>query len=90
MQPFTVDKRDVTFKSSIKRDPLYPGKDKQNSPGPGSYNPKSPVNKIAQGSQRKKPNFGSNAVRNDLIGRDNTHAPFTDPTHNKSPSPSLY
>lgn len=27
MQPFTVDKRDMTFKSKILRDPLHPNKE---------------------------------------------------------------
>jgi hypothetical protein len=49
MQPFTVDKRDGTFKSVITRDPLHPTKDLFFNPGPGAYNPAKPVNKVMVG-----------------------------------------
>lgn len=39
ISPFTTDKRDVAYKSSIGRDPLAPSKDELKGPGPGSYNP---------------------------------------------------
>ena len=90
MQPFTVDKRDMTFKSTITRDPLHPTRDIYHNPGPGAYNPKKPEGKIILGSQRAKPNFGSNAPRTDLIARDMAVAPFGDPTNRASPSPDKY
>ena len=80
----------MTFKSSIMRDPLHPCKDVYHNPGPGSYNPKKPENKMVIGSQRAKPNFGSNAIRNDLIARDMAVAPYGDPTNRMSPSPDKY
>jgi hypothetical protein len=75
----------------IQRDPLHPTKDLFYNPGPGTYNPKKPVNKVMVGGiQRIKPNFGANAKRADLIGRDVAIMPFGDPTHKLSPSPDKY
>jgi hypothetical protein len=42
------------------------------------------------GMQRVKPNFGANAKRVDLIGRDVATMPFGDPTSRASPSPDKY
>lgn len=39
MQPFTQDKRDMSFKSTIKRDPLKPGRERHLNPGPAAYSP---------------------------------------------------
>jgi hypothetical protein len=91
MQPFSVDKRDGSFKSVILRDPLHPPKDAYYNPGPGAYNPKKPANKVmVGGGQRTRPNFGANARRNDLMKRNVAIMPYGDPTHLKGPSPVKY
>ena len=86
--PFTIDKRDAIYKSSIKRDPLGPSKDKSVSPGPGSYNPTKPERPTLV--VREKTNFGSNTERESLLHRDITQMPFGDPTNLKNPSPQKY
>lgn len=42
--PFSIDKRDVAYKSKIERDPCKPSKDMVANPGPGHYNPSEPKN----------------------------------------------
>lgn len=86
--PFTVDKRDVTFKSKIPRDPLGPSKLTQLIPGPTQYDPEKPQKALLQG--RNFAQFGTNAERNNLIKRDMARMPFADPTYANSPSPDKY
>ena len=70
---------------------MHPTKDLFYNPGPGTYNPAKPVNKVMVGGlQRVKPNFGANAKRVDLIGRDVATMPFGDPTAKASSSPDKY
>lgn len=88
MLPFSTDKRDVTYKSSITRDPLAQPKDKQNAPGPGSYDPRPAKTQILKGKTNLA--FGSNAKRDAIILRDVSKNPFVDPTCRKSPSPQKY
>jgi hypothetical protein len=86
--PFTVDKRDVTYKSKIPRDPLGPTKMQKITPGPTKYDPKQISKALTQG--RNFAQFGSNAERNSLIKRDMATMPYGDPTYANSPSPDKY
>jgi hypothetical protein len=88
MQPFTVDKRDMSYKSKLPRDPLRPTREQHNSPGPAGYDPSKPQKDISQG--RNFAQFGSNAERNSLIRRNVAIMPYGDPTHLQSPSPNKY
>lgn len=49
MQPFAIDKRDMAYKSQIRRDPLKPNKEQDLSPGPAVYNPERPSKDLLQG-----------------------------------------
>ena len=67
MQPFTLDKRDMAYKSRIPRDPLGPKKDKKVSPGPGHYDLE--INMRNTLVIRNQTNFGSDMIRESLIHR---------------------
>jgi hypothetical protein len=86
--PFTIDKRDAVFKSNKGRDPLKPSKDAELNPGPGHYNPVKPKNEIIKNHPFN--NFGSNAPRETLIGRDIMMNPFQDGSNKQNPSPVKY
>ena len=83
--PFTVDKRDVTYKSKLARDTILPSKDKMKQPGPGHYNPNSSTGMVLKGTTTA--GFGSIAPRDTMVMRDIGSNPFKDPTHRMSPSP---
>jgi hypothetical protein len=88
--PFTVDKRDVIFKSKIPRDPLGPSKMQKVTPGPTKYDPHKDLKDMKQLQGRNIGSFGQTAERDSLIKRDIAKAPFGDPTYVTSPSPDHY
>jgi len=47
-QPFTVDKRDMSFKSKVGRDPMDPPKNVKETPIPGAYCPDKPRPDLTQ------------------------------------------
>ena len=49
MQPFSVDKRDMAYKSQISRDPLKPNREQRANPGPTAYDPEKPKRDLLQG-----------------------------------------
>ena len=88
MQPFAIDKRDMSYKSQIRRDPLKPNKEQALSPGPAVYNPEKPSKDLLQG--RNYAQFGTNAARDSLLQRNAQSSPFTNPTGVKGPAPDKY
>lgn len=66
--PFTVDKRDMSFKSKVTRDPMEPSKEVKATPSPGAYNPLLPKRDLTQSKNYQQ--FGSSVERKPLIGRD--------------------
>ena len=48
MQPFTVDKRDMSYKSKVVRDPMEPTKAQKLSPIPGTYSTDKPKRDLTQ------------------------------------------
>lgn len=88
ISPFTIDKRDMAYKSKMVRDALMPSKDLQRAPGPGHYNPGMSTGLILKGTNSA--GFGGLAPRDTLLLRDVAVNPFKDPTHRKSPSPQKY
>jgi hypothetical protein len=46
--PFTVDKRDMSFKSKVRRDPMEPSREVKATPVPGAYNPEKPKRDLTQ------------------------------------------
>ena len=88
MVPFSVDKRDMTFKSRLPRDPLAPTKHQNSVPPPASYELDKPIGSPAV--SKAYANFGSTAKRDDLIRRDVAIMPFGDPTSLKGPAPVAY
>lgn len=47
-QPFTVDKRDMSFKSKVGRDPMDPPRHVKETPIPGAYCPDKPRPDLTQ------------------------------------------
>ena len=78
----------MTFKSKVIRDPMDPSKQTKQNPSPGTYHPEKPKVPITQSKNYQQ--FGSTSARANLIGRDASAQPFTDPTNTKSPAPDTY
>lgn len=88
IQPFTVDKRDMSFKSKVPRDAMEPTKQQKATPIPGTYCQDKLKQDITQSKNYQQ--FGSTSERVCLIGRDAAVQPFTDPTNTKVPAPDTY